>query len=590
MAQANKNSEFNEYALSSELSLPDKPMFFRRHIMLLVEYLLYPRSIPGDNLLDRAYSISVIPALMQVMTVLAPLAKVYSIFERLPRSRRPGLITLTTKDIRDLKAHGDNEAMSQLGDHTPREKERFDYFVAFLLLVMSAGTYDRSQSRPKRLCSPEDTVLFKKFKYHYLGAHHGASAELFIDGHATVLIFGGTATSYDECIVDATFVRDNHIGSYHKFLAGQVHKGFYDSLFGVLNTAVRALNDNPNAIAPSSHGYFIHGPLTQMKCIMEDILTKAFQLRVEKKYLKPINLWVTGHSLGGALASLAMAYLQSIVEENDSLLDGWNIGGQDGPGAGSTVLEVMNAQFYKRFSSYDACSRCPTCQSMQLKSCNSCYDCKVFRLNMIQTLHMGCKDCKQRIEDKKEVFYKSCPNCTNDKTAKKYSSGQTRCKACDYCDECGGCEYCRAGKKCQDYKEHKELVVLRDCYTFGSPKVGDALFAKAFADNQLSIQEKSPYKPAYWRIANQGDLDYQHVGHLVEIYPSKRRPTVSLSKFEEALNRHAKVPKDLSKDVLEEDTESNPSALADPDDFIKNKDFKSLLRMAKHGQIQATEE
>lgn len=444
----------------------------------------------------------------------------------------------------ELKVHGDKEAVRQLGDHTPREKERFDYFVAFMLLVMSAGTYDRSQSPPKRLHSPEDTDLFKEFSYHYLGepkASQGASAELFTNEDATVLVFGGTATAYgefsqdylfqfsdraykkigflttipsttlyihqDECLVGATFFRDNHSGSYRKFLAGQVHKGFHDALFSVLNTAVQAQSDDHNVVARSKHTLFIGGPLTQMKCIMEDILTKAFRLRVEQKNLNPINLWVTGHSLGGALASLATAYLQSTVEEYDSLLHGWNVRGQDVPGAGSTVLEVMTAQFYKGFSSYEACRTCLACKKMQLRSCNNCYDCKNFRLNMVQSLHEGCANCKQRIDDKKKLFTNGgCVNCKSDKTTKSYGGKLQRCKACDYCDECGNCDYCRAGRKCPDYKKHKELVVLRDCYTFGSPKVGDAAFAKAFVDNQLRLQENSPYKPAYWRIANQGDL------------------------------------------------------------------------------------
>ncbi|KAF9569944.1 hypothetical protein EC968_002422 [Mortierella alpina] len=641
--QANPNSEFNEYALSSELHLPDKPIFFRRHIMLLVEYLLYPHSIPGDNMLDRAYSIGIIPAWMQAMTLLAPLTKIHSLFERLPGLRRPRLMISTTNSTIELRGY--EKALDQLCDHNSREAEYFDYSVAVMLLVMSAGTYDRRLSPPKRLSSPDDAALCSKFENLYLGApkaHPGASAELFTNDDATVLVLGGTATAYDECLAGATFFRDNHNGNYREFLAGQVHKGFYDSLFGVLNTAEPA---QIPFVLPKHWG-LIGGPLTPMKCIMENILTLAIQSRLEQKNPQPVNLWITGHSTGGALASLAMAYLQSVVWEHNSLLDGWNASDQNIPGAGSTVLEVMTAQFYKGFSSFQACKECPSCLKKKLRSCSDCYDCKQSRLNMIQKLHEGCERCKEHISNKLEALRRGCSDCTRDELVQNDGEGLQRCRACDYCDECGKCDDCKARMGCSDYKKHKELVVLRDCYTFGSPRVGDAAFAKAFAEDQWDLRKVSPYKPAYWRIVNQGDidpgcrsslLDYQHVGHLVEIFPSskkrnpsKRKPIVSQSQFEDAIEKEAikagqqKEPKkDLSKLVLREQVLRGPAlreqalwepALRDqalmeeflrenessttntdpedititkPSDFITMK-LKSLLRMAQQGLFEST--
>ncbi|KAF9950239.1 hypothetical protein BGZ72_008071 [Mortierella alpina] len=44
-----------------------------------------------------------------------------------------------------------------------------------------------------------------------------------------------------------------------------------------------------------------------------------------------------------------------------------------------------------------------------------------------------------------------------------------------------------------------------DCYTFGSPRVGNTVFAEAFASNQKISLSSSPYKPAYWRIAKEFD-------------------------------------------------------------------------------------
>ncbi|KAF9952646.1 hypothetical protein BGZ70_000548 [Mortierella alpina] len=632
-AHANTNSEFNEYALSSELHLPDTPMFFRRHIMLLVEYLLYPHSIPGDNIFDRAYSIGVIPAWMQAMTLLVPLAKVHSIFENLLGWRRPGLMPLTANNAKDTRVE---EPLRRFCSEKPIDKERFDYLLATMLLAMSAGTYDRRQLPPKRLQSPEETDLLKQFDYYYLGepkGHPGASAELFAKNSAAILVFGSTATAYDECLAGATFFRDNHSGSYRKFLAGQVHKGFHDSLFGVINPAAPAGSHDINTITRSKHGVFIRGPLTPMKCILENILRKAFQWRVKSNQPQPIHLWVTGHSLGGALASLAMAYLQSTVEESDTILDGWNVSGQNTPGVGSTVLEVMNAQFCKGYSFYDACRNCLTCKRMKRRSCNDCYDCKNLRLKTIRDLHEGCEPCKQLIDDRTKEFNRGgCSDCKSDKTVKKdYGGGLQRCKACDYCDECGSCDYCRARSHCPYSKNHMELVVLRDCYTFGSPKVGDAAFAKAFVDDQLNLRRNSPYKPTYWRIVNQGDigesslddthcislhsvfdmlilisdpgcrsslLDYQHVGHLVEIYPYERIPAVSTSNFEKAITQSEEESESLSKLVLNAASAREIAAVKaakdDPDNItiIKPNDFifmklRSLLRMTQQGLLDS---
>ncbi|KAG0349857.1 hypothetical protein BG005_010619 [Podila minutissima] len=207
------------------------------------------------------------------------------------------------------------------------------------------------------------------------------------------------------------------------------------------------------------------------------------------------NLWVTGHSLGGALASIFMARLQTTVCKDDPLVCGLKEDDQE-YFVGSTVLESEQSEEDRKI------------------------------IGILE----GCTVCKDQSND----------------------TGPGRCENC-YSD-CGGCGSgtcvsCKVGKYstyCKDIK-NSTLVNLRDCYTFGSPKVGDTEFAKEFATNQEKVHAKGPFKPKYWRVANEYDpvtrlpptrdgyagkpasghksslLDYQHIGHLVPLQTKRNR-------------------------------------------------------------------
>lgn len=57
-----------------------------------------------------------------------------------------------------------------------------------------------------------------------------------------------------------------------------------------------------------------------------------------------------------------------------------------------------------------------------------------------------------------------------------------------------------------DRKDLDDLVILRDCYSFASPKLGDTPFVKEFDQHQIRFMEKSPYKPIYYRVITDKDI------------------------------------------------------------------------------------
>ncbi|KAG0257544.1 hypothetical protein BG011_003904 [Mortierella polycephala] len=253
-----------------------------------------------------------------------------------------------------------------------------------------------------------------------------------------------------------------------------------------------------------------------------------------------------------------MARLQTVVDKNDPLVRSLNEEDQEFF-AGSTVFDVMISQFLKSYLFFSACVNCDDCDPEEWKSCKNCRYCKILRTRMKQRGRDDCDPCQRSKQDKvgKAItrMVEGCEVCKD--SMDQEGVRMHKCESCDsYCGECGDCNSCNIGKYCKDCKEVRKtsLVILRDCYTFGSPKVGDTEFAETFAKNQKNIQAKGAYKPAYWRITNEYDpvtrsplgldgykpespafgrksslLDYQHVGYLVQ-FPSdsKQQPTIKL--------------------------------------------------------------
>ncbi|KAI9031535.1 Alpha/Beta hydrolase protein [Phycomyces nitens] len=95
---------------------------------------------------------------------------------------------------------------------------------------------------------------------------------------------GTTPTNYEEFLVDATFQRTDA----RSYLFGSVHEGFYESVF-------------PTA------GFGSDDTRDPYGAILSAVQEKAQQMQSRLGTSEPIQVWITGHSLGAAMSSLLFA-------------------------------------------------------------------------------------------------------------------------------------------------------------------------------------------------------------------------------------------------------------------------------------------
>ncbi|KAG0209538.1 hypothetical protein BGX28_010236 [Mortierella sp. GBA30] len=392
---------------------------------LYITHLLHPSQIPGTDIFSKIYAMGVLPVLIIAMTIVQQAigmlvmvvkytkigAHCYEIFFN------DQIALFDETDAVDPE--GNDEAIRQLGDREPKVKPTFSYHVANLLLIMSSMTYQRNEKlvaeaskillnvkneaqrdKATKLLEDSEYLIDEKSRREFGMAFSGISelktlggpyAGLFYNDDTIVLVFKGTSVlAFNEYLLDVTIQRVDA----SEYLYGEVHKGFYESLF-------------PDAKPIGWYESMTYDQTNPFNTIMETIFKQA---RISKcKTGKPVNLWLAGHSLGGALAAMVMARLQMPVRELDPLMTkedeflpkGDHYIPHQGPGTSPrTVLQEMLAKF------------------------------------------------------------------SND----------------------------------------PDLVVLRDCYSVASPKVGDSTFAEEFARNHLQFCYRSPYKTTYWRLVADMDI------------------------------------------------------------------------------------
>ncbi|KAI5478809.1 hypothetical protein MNV49_004541 [Pseudohyphozyma bogoriensis] len=210
---------------------------------------------------------------------------------------------------------------------THRRVKVFDIDVARTLLLFSASVYEREPAwvqaaanyrpyAPGLLEKSEDKILdFSDtwgIKYVSVsdcvnvgGAYAGA---FYSDGYSTAndtqvlsaepwicVVFKGTGpASMAEWLIDATCAQENA----QDYLTGSCHQGFYTTLFPANGSQL---------------------PVLPYRRITDMVTTIAHQLRngPGRDPARPINVFVTGHSLGAGLASL---YYAESLQHADGLL------------------------------------------------------------------------------------------------------------------------------------------------------------------------------------------------------------------------------------------------------------------------------
>ncbi|KAF9574630.1 hypothetical protein EC968_006045 [Mortierella alpina] len=493
------------------------------------------------------------------------------------------------------------------GSEPERPEDKFNYYVASLMRMYSSAAYDSSSHDAS--CEDKETSLHKMssddlevdtveslFDKTRSDGSSGPRGNLIDFGVSVVAFKGTTITCRDEVLTDVNIKlhsNDNEkcndqcrkicyrhgencdrcalgCDTHAKYLDGGVHQGFYDLLFKATHAP------------PKDHRYLTEGPVNAMTVILEKIL---YQTLDHDEGRWQTSLWLTGHSLGGALASLVMARLQTPVDRDDPLVRGLDPDTQQFF-IGCPVLYVMTAQAINNFPAAYACESCEEegCKDKDWKNCTRCSYCRMMRSKIrrrmdwvdkrrhccirlwVDRVSNACEACVDFMDDEENTFKKHV--CVKESEERKCFCGN--CGNCSYCDKLKNCTLCNPGLR-------NWPVVLRGCYTFGSPKVGDEKFAETFDENQKKafwrieedknkaddrderrriadeenyrskhyagwsaediakdrmedIKERyRSYWPVYWRIVNEGDpvtqmpyTFYRHVGYRVQL-PSDNR-------------------------------------------------------------------
>ncbi|KAG0073901.1 hypothetical protein BGZ92_003634, partial [Podila epicladia] len=435
-----------------------KPMqlrdFFKDGVFSTAHNLRHPSEIPGKSIWSKMYALGLLPTLISILifckctvgivllwisqTTLGK--KAWSLF------LKDQILLYDETDSIDPK--GTNEALRQLTDRQHKSSPKFNYHLANLLLVFSTLAYERDDNKVKevakilkdmenqsqrdqaaRLLQESEQVIDSKaklFGMRFLGISElktlgGPFAGLFYNDEAIVLVFKGTSVlAFNEYVLDAFIQRVDA----SEYLYGEVHKGFYESLF-------------PDAEPHGAYERRHYDATNPFNTIMETIFETAMESR--KRTGKPVQLWMTGHSLGGALAAMTMARLQRTLTKDDPLFHRENPTKQytwnEHKDSTRTVLDEMLLRFNTK--------------------------------HQLENQHHSHLDS---FLDRMHIHHHS-------------SSATSSSSSWD-----------------------SDLIVLRDVYSFASPKLCDSVFAKQFDRNQVRYVQSSPFRPVYYRVVVDKDI------------------------------------------------------------------------------------
>jgi len=458
---------------------------------------------------------------------------------------------------------GTDEAIRQLADRQPRDQPRFSYHIANLLLIMSSMSYQRNDKLVARaskillnvknesqraeaarlLQESEKTIdenAQQEFGMRFMGISElktlgGPYAGLFYNDNAIVLVFKGTSVlafskwmvnllmfdslflvevisslaiahhryiTVDEYLIDVTIQRVDA----SEYLYGEVHKGFYESLF-------------PDAKPVDWYESATYDQTNPFNTIMQSIFEIA---RISKhKTGKPVNLWLTGHSLGGALVALVMARLQLPVQESDPLNQDENgnytektsstTTNMNGSRRPRTVLEEMLARFSDdpdllvlRDAYSQASPKIGDSTFAEEFATNHVHYCK----------ESPYKTTYWRMAADNDVIPRLPPGCSVDPS-----------EPCDRPYPCLSCTKRNNWLKGEpvDKSEKTPLIQSRN----GSHHTLSSVLVGGYPNNDKMGQHGNPPRKHLNSL-----LDYQHVGQLVQVNNAAKSPVVKPSVFE----------------------------------------------------------
>ncbi|KAG0370578.1 hypothetical protein BGZ54_005646 [Gamsiella multidivaricata] len=449
-----------------------KPMEFVNYLLdglaLYIRNLREPSTIPGRGFWSKLYAIGLLPALIGVLVFCQwtiTFVILWSSYTTLGRKafqlflKDQILMFDTTVD-----PHGTDEALKQLTDMQPKSKPSFSYYLANLMLILSTVTYERDDNLVKSaslimsdmeseaqraeaaalLQASEQTIDAKAqlLGMRFMGVSElkslgGPYAGLFYNDESILLVYKGTSVlAFNEYLIDGMIQRVDA----REYLYGEVHKGFYESLFpdpAPLDCYERATYDRTNPF----------------NTIMQTIFETAKKLK--QKTGKPVNLWMTGHSLGGALAALTIARLQMPLRDEDPLFkhcDPAAVRTHNSDGSPRTVIQEMLYRFNATSSSIASSSSVSTLSSSSTAT-ESTFPFSFF--------HLGHRHHGN--EHEHGHHYKHTHN-------------------------------------------DDDLIILRDCYSFASPKLGDSEFAQRFDQHHTQFLNNATHKPVYYRVIVDKDI------------------------------------------------------------------------------------
>ncbi|KAF9406378.1 hypothetical protein BGZ94_003138 [Podila epigama] len=303
---------------------------------LYISHLRHPSRIPGQDMISRVYAMGILPVLIVTLTIvqwivggIIILVNHTKLGSKLYQKFLEDHIDLLD-DTDYVDPDSNDEALRQLTRLEVKEAPSFSYHIAQLLLIMSSMTYDRDEKlvaqaskiltnardqkqrdEAARLLQESERAIDEKskdlFGMRFMGISElktlgGPFAGLFYNDEAIVLVFKGTSVlAFNEYLIDFMIQRIDA----SEYLYGEVHKGFYESLFPDPKPLTEFEKDTYDRTNP-------------FHTIMESIFEIA--QAAKSRTGKPVNLWFAGHSLGGALAAMTMARLQMPIHEQDPLM------------------------------------------------------------------------------------------------------------------------------------------------------------------------------------------------------------------------------------------------------------------------------